>query len=76
MTEEQEKLLDISVELGKLANQADLYADLLDAYIMDLRSGEPTAQAYLIKLLPKLRDALSSHSKELCRLSDATCPED
>lgn len=50
MTEEQEKLLDSSVELGKLANQADLYADLLDAYIMDLRSGEPTAQAYLIKL--------------------------
>ena len=30
MTEEQEKLLDSSVELGKLANQADLYADLLD----------------------------------------------
>lgn len=76
MTEEQEKLLDISIELDKLANQADLYAELLDAYIMDLKRGEPTAQAYLIKLLPKLRDALSSHSKELCRLSDATCPED
>lgn len=76
MTEEQEKLLDISIELGELANQADLYADLLDAYIMDLRRGEPTAQAYLIKLLPKLRDALSSHSKDLYRLSDATCPEE
>lgn len=76
MTEEQEKLLDSSIELDKLANQADLYADLLDAYIMDLRSGEPTAQAYLIKLLPKLRDALSSHSKDLYRLSDVVCPED
>lgn len=76
MTEEQEKLLDISIELGELANQADLYADLLDAYIMDLRRGEPTAQAYLVKLLPKLRDALSSHSKDLYRLSDTTCPEE
>lgn len=76
MTEEQEKLLDISIELGELANQADLYADLLDAYIMDLRRGEPIAQAYLSQLLPKLRDVLSSHSKDLYKLSDTVCPED
>lgn len=76
MTEEQEKLLNSSIELGKLANQADLYADLLDAYIMDLKRGEPTAQAYLIKLLPKLRDALSSQSEDLYKLSDAVCPEE
>lgn len=79
MTEEQEKLLDSSVELGKLgklANQAYLYSELLDGLYVTIKNDDPTGVPSLVKLLPKLTEALSDHSKELYRLSDATCPED
>ncbi len=75
MTEEQEKLLDSSVELGKLANQAYLYSELLDGLYVAIKNDDPTAVPSLVKLLPKLTEALSDHSKDLYKLSDAVCPE-